>query len=320
MKASPNAKYIVLLLLRLGSAMQYGKFDIASASSVYSAGSDSAFAASKATASGSGYWCSSGSHRAEQVAVAYRSASVGAAVNLRPLRVLQVVSWTGLLATRQTVLGISLSWAYSPREFKVLTSPDGANFIESACWRPGAGKEVSYVEHVMFEKSIAVRAVAVVMRGPRASGYFGLNSASVIVESSPAMLVSGTTSAAGELCVVTSADKLTLRSCVDAIAAGTGHEIFRLSDDGFLMSTMRPDACVTLVDGDASDGGILAVSSCRRASEAEDGRAGFRSSAAGQLQISFGNLCVVVRDSAAIVAADCGEAAQANDASDKFFM
>merc|ERR1711865_68768 len=137
---------------------------------------------------------------------------------------------------------------------------------------------------------------------------------------SPAMLVSGTWAAAGELCVVTSADKLTLRSCVDAIAAGTGHEIFRLSDDGFLMSTMRPDACVTLVDGDASDGGILAVSSCRRASEAEDGRAGFRSSAAGQLQISFGNLCVVARNSGAIAVADCGEAAQANDASDKFFM
>merc|ERR1711865_834784 len=135
---------------------------------------------------------------------------------------------------------------------------------------------------------------------------------------SPAMLVSGATSAAGELCVVTSADKLTLRSCVDAIAAGTGHEIFRLSDDGFLMSTMRPDACVTLVDGDAPDGGILAVSSCRRASEAEDGRAGFRSSAAGQLQISFGNVCVVARNSGAIAVADCGEAAQANDASDKF--
>jgi len=246
---------------------------------------------------GSGYWCSSGSHRAEQV-----------------------VSWTGLLATRQTVVGISLSWAYSPHEFKVLTSPDGANFIESACWRPGVGQEVSYVEHVMFEKPIAVRAVAVVMRGPRAWGYFGLNSASAMVQSSPAMLVSGATSAGGELCVVTSADKLSLRSCVDAIAAGTGHEILRLSEDGFLMSTMRPDACVTLVDGDASDGGTLALSSCRLAFEAGDGRAGFRRSAEGQLQISFGNLCVVARDSAAIAVADCGEAAQADDAGDKFFM
>jgi hypothetical protein len=297
MKASPNTKYVLLLLLRLGSAIQYANFDSASASSVYSAASDFAFAASMATASGSGYWCSSGSHRAEQV-----------------------VSWTGLLATRQTLLGISLSWAYSPREFKVLTSPDGANFIESACWRPGAGQEVSYVEHVMFEKPIGVRAVAVVMRGPRAWGYFGLNSASVIVESGPAMLVSGATSTSGELCVVTSAEKLSLNLCVDAIAAGTGNEIFRLSDDGLLMSTVKPDACVTLLDGDASDGGILAVSSCRRASEAEDGRAGFRRSAAGQLQLSLGNLCVVARNSGAIAVADCGEAAQANDAGDKFFM
>jgi hypothetical protein len=297
MKASPNAKYVLLLLVRLGSTMQYAKFDSASASSVYNAGSDFAFAASMATASGSGYWCSSGSHRAEQV-----------------------VSWTGLLATRQTLLGISLSWAYSPNEFKVLTSPDGANFIENACWRPGGGQEVSYVEHVMFEKPIAVRAVAVVMRGPRAWGYFGLNSASAIVESGPAMLVSGSTSTSGELCVVTSAEKLSLNLCVDAIASGTGNEIFRISDDGLLMSTMRPDACVTLVDGDASDGGILAVSSCRRASEAEDGRAVFRRSAEGQLQFSLGNLCVVARDFGAIAAADCAEAAQANDAGDKFFM
>ena len=320
MKASPNAKYLLLLLLRLGSAMQYAKFDSASASSVYSAGSDLAFAASMATASGSGYWCSSGSHRAEQVAVAYCSACVRWHGCIYGLYVFQVVSWTGLLATRQTLLGISLSWAYSPREFKVLTSPDGANFIESASWRPGAGQEVSYVEHVIFDKPIAVRAVAVVMRGPRAWGYFGLHSASAIVEPSPAMLVSGATSSGGELCVVTSAEKLSLRLCVDAIAAGTGNEIFRLSDDGLLISTMRPDACVTLVDGDASDGGILAVSSCRRASEAEDGRAGFRRTAEGQLQLSFGNLCVVARDSASIAVADCGEAAQANDAGDKFFM
>lgn len=76
MKASPNTKYVLLLLLRLGSAIQYANFDSASASSVYSAASDFAFAASMATASGSGYWCSSGSHRAEQVDVAYCSASV----------------------------------------------------------------------------------------------------------------------------------------------------------------------------------------------------------------------------------------------------
>jgi len=277
--------------------MEYANFDRASASSVYSAGSDLTFEASMATTSGNGYWCSSGSHRPEQV-----------------------VSWAGLLGTRQTLLGISLSWSYSPSEFKVLTSPDGANFIESACWRPGAGQEVSYVEHVMFEKPTAVRAVAVVMRGPRAWGYFGLNSVSAIAESSPSMLVSGTMSAGGELCVVMSAETLSLRSCIDAIAAGSGDEIFQLSDDGFLMSTMRPDACVTLLDGDASGGGTLGVSSCRLALRAEDGRAGFRMSAGGQLQLSYGNLCVVARDAVAIAVADCGEAAQANDAGDKFFM
>jgi hypothetical protein len=57
------------VVVRVGSAVQYVAFDSASASSVYSTGNDLAFAASAATATGSGYWCSSGGHTPEQVAV-----------------------------------------------------------------------------------------------------------------------------------------------------------------------------------------------------------------------------------------------------------
>jgi hypothetical protein len=217
------------------------------------------------------------------------------------------------------VTGISLSWAYSPSEFKILTSPDGANFVESACWRSSGGEAASYVEHVMFDTSLPVRAVAVVMRGPRAWGHFGLNAVSIIAGSSAGLLVSGATSPGGELCVVGSAIGLSLKPCLDALAAGTGEEIFQLSDEGFLLSADRPDACVILADGDAAGGGRFLVSSCRTALEAEDGRAVFKMSSTGQLHLALGHLCVVARD-AEIIAADCEEASRASDAGDKFSM
>jgi hypothetical protein len=232
---------------------------------------------------------------------------------------LQVASWTSLLATRQKVTGISLSWAYSPSEFKILTSPDGANFVESACWRSSGGKDASYVEHVMFDAPLPVRAVAVVMRGARAWGYFGLNAVSIIAGSSPGLLVSGATSPGGELCVVGSGTGLSLKPCLDAIAAGTGEEIFQLSDDGVLLSGESPDACVVLADGDAAGGGRFLVSSCRTALEAEDGRAEFRMSSTGQLHLALGHFCMVARD-AEIIATDCEEASRANNAGDKFSM
>ena len=58
------------VLVQLGFASQHISFDGASASSVHSSGTVAGslmFAASQAPSSGSGYWCSSGSHVAEEV-------------------------------------------------------------------------------------------------------------------------------------------------------------------------------------------------------------------------------------------------------------
>jgi hypothetical protein len=60
---------VCAVVVCFGSAVQYIAFDSASASSVYSTGNDLAFAASAATSTGSGYWCSSGGHKPEQVVV-----------------------------------------------------------------------------------------------------------------------------------------------------------------------------------------------------------------------------------------------------------
>lgn len=62
--------YICFALVQLGSASQYISFDGASASSVHSSGKaagTSTFAASQALLSGSGYWCSTGSHVGDEV-------------------------------------------------------------------------------------------------------------------------------------------------------------------------------------------------------------------------------------------------------------
>ena len=86
----------------------------------------------------------------------------------------------------------------------------------------------------MFEIPTRVRAVTVVVRLPRALGYFGLRSLSLIAEPGPAMLVSGVTSPSGALCVVSASlhARVSLTPCLDAIANGRGHEVFLPSAGG----------------------------------------------------------------------------------------
>lgn len=109
-----TAEFSVLALAAAG-AQQYVAFDGASASSMYSAGNlvgSPAYAAQQALSSGSGYWCSSGSHAAGQS-----------------------VTWTGILDSRRMALGVKVDWAHAPGEVQVLTSSDGSNFEEAMCWQ-----------------------------------------------------------------------------------------------------------------------------------------------------------------------------------------
>lgn len=93
------------------------------------------------------------------------------------------------MSARRKVVGVKLDWAYSPGEFKILVSADGANFVEAACWRSAARSDVAYAEYVMFESPTALQAMTVVMRRPRPWGYFGLNSASMLALPGPSLLV-----------------------------------------------------------------------------------------------------------------------------------
>ena len=102
---------------------------------------------------------------------------------------LQGVTWTGLLNSRRTALGLKVDWAYAPGEVKIMTSSDGANFEEAKCWQPTGRGEAAFEESFMFDAPRSVKAVAVAMRGSQSWGYFGINSAALIAEPGPFMLV-----------------------------------------------------------------------------------------------------------------------------------
>lgn len=72
---------------------------------------------------------------------------------------------------------------------KILTSSDGANFEEAKCWQTNTRTEVAFEESFMFAAPRTVKAVTIAMRSPRSWGYFGINSATLIAEPGPFMLV-----------------------------------------------------------------------------------------------------------------------------------
>jgi hypothetical protein len=176
----------------------------------------------------------------------------------------------------------------------------------------------------MFDAPCTVKAVAIAMRGSQSWGYFGINSAALIAEPGPFMLVSGITSAAGEQCVVAGAAGVSLEPCLLAIAAGDGREVMELDKDGQIAS-MADNSCITLVDGDTSGGGALAMEDCSANAESTDGRTVFAVTANGQLKMPrLGNFCVtMLGDGASRARAavqDCAEAEDNTDSRDKFFM
>jgi len=145
----------------------------------------------------------------------------------------------------------------------------------------------------MFEMPVNVKAVSIMMRSPLSWGYYGINSAVLISEPGPVMLVSGVTSPSGEQCVVTNEDdSVSVVSCLSGIASGDGREVFSLDDDGQIKSVAR-DKCITLADGDTTSGGKFILKPCARATESGDGRSVFSLSANGQLKMPrMGNFCV----------------------------
>ena len=201
----------------------------------------------------------------------------------------------------------------------MLTSADGGNFQEAACWRSAKRQEVSYRETVMFEGARNVKALTVVMRSPMPWGYFALNDVALLVEPGPMMLISGASSEAGEQCMVSHADSISSEDCLQAIAGGAGREIFTWNEASQLVSAVE-GTCISLASGAASSGSQLTLQDCTSAAEAGDGRSNFELTAAGQLKFTaMGNYCVAaLRDGLRMQ--DCSTAEESGAAQDKFFL
>jgi hypothetical protein len=206
------------------------------------------------------------------------------------------------------------SRAYGPGEFKILTSGDGGNFEEAACWQSPSRPEVSYEESVLFDAPMNVKALTIVMRSPMPWAYFGISDAALLVEPSfPSMLVGSSASASGEeMCVVASGPSVAMAPCLGAIAAGDGAEIFQFSNGA--LQSVASKSCITLANGDAV-AGKLVMSACP--DEAGDGRGIFELTSKGQLKLGVGDYCLVA-SGAALSVRDCA-AAEAG-AGSKFFQ
>ena len=182
--------------------------------------------------------------------------------------------------------------AYSPGEYKLLSSTGGGNFEEIACWRTPSQKTASFVETVMLEGPVHVKELTIVMRDPMPWHYFGLNDISLLVEPYPFMIVNGASTMSKESCLVSSGTSLKLESCLSAIATGDGREVFEFTDDAQIVSSTT-GRCITLVNGDIQDGGKIALEKCRRAEDAHDGHSAWSLTASGQLMLtSLGNYCL----------------------------
>jgi len=208
------------------------------------------------------------------------------------------------LDSRYKAVGVKINWAYGPGEFKVLTSGDGGNFEEAACWQAASRPEVSYEQSVLFDAPVNVKALTIVMQSPMPWSYFGISDVSLLVEPSFAsMFVGGAGSAGGEeMCIVASDAVVAMAPCLGAIAAGDGAEIFEFANGA--LRNVASKTCITLANGDAVSGKMV-MAACPE--EIGDGRGIFELTSKGQLKLGVGDYCLVASGSALSVQ-DCASA------------
>lgn len=140
----------------------HAPIDDARATSTYSVGdvpaSQSPYTANQALKPGMGYWCSKGRHLEDAVVV-----------------------WTGRLKRRRPATGIKISWAYSPGEVRVRTSPDLVHWDVAADWHKPPKDIISFEEDIFFDRERNVFQVKVEMRKPQRWQFFGINQATLVM-------------------------------------------------------------------------------------------------------------------------------------------
>merc|ERR1712226_1571794 len=109
----------------------------------------------------------------------------------------------------------------------------------------GAGRaEAAYSETVLFGAPRTVKALAIVMRSPKSSGYFGISDVALLTQPGASMLVADAGASGGERCFAADGKAIGVVGCLEATARGSGEEIFRLSPPSQLVSAASGD-CVS---------------------------------------------------------------------------
>ena len=165
----------------------------------------------------------------------------------------------------------------------------------------------------MFNGSLSVKALTVVMKTPMAWGYFGINYATLLVEPFPFMIISGAASQTGEMCLI-AGNTVSSEPCLDATAAGDAREVFKF--DGRQIQHVASKKCI------ATDSASRAVGlqECASAAQARDGRSDWALSSTSQLKMmNFGNYCLSLDGGAAHVE-DCNDASLRGDSADRYLF
>jgi len=236
-------------------AQQLASFGSAVASSTHSSGG---FPATDALGASEGYWCSSGNHAPGER-----------------------VTWTGHFAVAQATVGVAINWAYGPGEVRILTSADGGNFEEAVGWRAATRPEVSYEEFFMFDAPKKVKALAIVMRSPKPWGFFGVNAVSALTQPGPFMLVASGSMDGKELCLVAKDETVGVNGCLDAMASGSGMEVFNINSASQIVSALT-GKCISLAHGD------LGMGACADGIDAGDGRSTFVPTSTSRVETTTG--------------------------------
>merc|ERR1712203_897943 len=109
----------------------------------------------------------------------------------------------------------------------------------------------------------------------------GLNDVSLLTEGAEAFMIvrSGASSRGLEECLVVSGHAMGAQTCLDAVAAGDGREVFKLQGDNLMHSASG--LCVAYAPGASNQ---VVLQNCAVAARAQDGRASWGLTADGQMK------------------------------------
>ena len=161
--------------------------------------------------------------------------------------------------------------ASAPSAFKVLASGDGVNFKGVATWRTPAGDSAAGVETVMFEAAASVTAISIVMQVSSVAQFVGIAEVAPLVEPTAFLLAGAAVEPGTGLCLVVRESSVAAGSCLAAIAAGDGREVYEFGEGQRIQSAAN-GKCLVAAEGHAGGGGRVALEDCHEAFDVGDGR------------------------------------------------